>query len=105
MKAIERSCTFEASSSEIAGAIDAFVSEDKRITCSWSGDRTKAALLIDRSTWWSKHFRAKSVVLHLDNNGVVEGECSDLALFMFSRQSDIDALHNLFNGIRDNLKK
>ncbi len=78
---------------------------DKKITCSWSSDRKKAALLIDRSSWWSKHFRAKSVVLNLNHSGEVNGECAVLALLMLSRQSDIDTLHHLFNGIRDNLKK
>ena len=105
MKAIKRSCTFKASSNEIAEAIDAVVLKDKKITSSWSGDRKKLAILIDRSTWYLKTYRGKSVVLKLAGNGVVDGECADLALFMLSRQPDIDTLHHLFNSIRDNINR
>lgn len=105
MKATEYSYAFEASSNVIAEAIDAIVLKDKKITCSWSGNRKKVAILIDRSVWYMKNFRGKSVVLELGENGVVDGECADVSLFSISRQSDIDTLHNLFNSIRDNLNE
>jgi len=105
MKAIERACTFEASLSEIADAIDAVVLKDKKITGSWSGNRKKVAILIDRSVWYERSYRGKSVVLELGDNGLVQGECADLAFFSLSRKSDIDTLDHLFNSIRNNLEE
>jgi len=103
MKAIRQSRSFNASPNAVAKALEAVVSNSTNMTLSWSGNRMKAAILIDSSVWYQKNFRGKSVVLEITDLGEVRGECADISFFSLFGNTCTALLDQIFQGIEENI--
>jgi len=105
MKSDRLSCNFDCSEREIADAIDAVEFSGVKMRRSWSKSRNRVAILLDRSVWYSKNLRGKSVVLDIGKNGLVNGECTDLSLLNFSKSSNKMTLQKIFTSMSHHLNK